>query len=185
MRWDDLFDGLDRQFEELLDAAEDAELADRSRVAFGTVTAIERVVGSIGGVLRVRLPGDRQASGVLTRVGPDFLLLREHHAADLLIAWSAVQGVEGLSRRTGPGLGTVDTRFDLRKAVRSVARDRAPVTLLTAHGTELSGTIDRVGADFVELAAHAAWEIRRSDAVRGVVLVPLAAVTLIRSAPLG
>ena len=29
------------------------------------------------------------------------------------------------------------------------------------------------------------WEIRRSDAVRGVVLVPLAAVTLIRSAPLG
>ena len=56
VRWDDLFDGLDRQFEELLDAAEDAELADRSRVAFGTVTAIERVVGSIGGVIRSGCP---------------------------------------------------------------------------------------------------------------------------------
>jgi hypothetical protein len=62
---------------------------------------------------------------------------------------------------------------------------RMPDTVHTTHGTELSGTIDRVGADFFELATHAAWEIRRSAAVQGVVLVPLEAVTLVRSAPLG
>ena len=185
MRWDDLFDGLDRQFEELLDAAEDAENADRARVAFGAVTATERLVSAVGATVRVRLPDNRQVSGLLTRVGPDFLLIRENHAVDLLVAWSAVLGVEGLSQRTGPGLGTVDTRLDLRRAVRSLARDRAPVTVLSAHGTEISGTIDRVGADFFEIATHAAWEIRRTSAVRGVVLVPLPAVTLIRSAALG
>ncbi|WP_111767543.1 hypothetical protein [Nakamurella deserti] len=185
MRWDDLFDSLDRQFEELLDAAEDAEQADRARVAFGAVPAVERLVGALGSTVRLRLAGDRQVTGVLDRVGPDFVLLRESAGVDLLVAWSAVAWVEGLSRRTGPGLGTVDGRLDLRKAVRSVARDRAAVTVHTTHGTDLSGTIDRVGADFFELAAHAAWETRRSGAVQGVVLVPLAAVLVIRSAPLG
>jgi hypothetical protein len=185
MRWDDLFESLDRQFEELLDAAEDAEQADRTRVAFGGVSATERMSAAVGATVRLRLTGDRQVTGVLDRVGPDFLLLHESATVDLLVAWSAVAWVEGLSRRTGPGLGTVDTRFDLRKAVRSVARDRAAVTVHTTHGTELSGTVDRVGADFFELAAHAAWETRRSGAVQGVVLVPLRAVMLIRSAPLG
>ena len=185
MRWDDLFDGLDRQFEHLLDAAEDAEHADRVRVTFGGVTAIERAAGSLGGLVQIRTPGDRRVTGELVRVGPDFLLLRESVSVDLLVAWSAVQGIEGLTQRTGPALGTVDTRFDLRKALRSLARDRAPVTVGTAHGTELSGTIDRVGADFCEVAAHPGWETRRSPAVRTVVLVPLAAVVLVRSAPLG
>lgn len=185
MRWNDLFESLDRQFDELVEAAEDAEQADRARVAFGGVTAAERLVGSLGANVRLRLPGDRQVSGVLTRVGPDFLLLRETPSVDLLVAWSAVQGVEGLSMRTGAGLSVVGARLDLRKAIRSVSRDRAPVTVHTTHGTELSGTIDRVGADFFELAAHAAWEIRRGPAVQGVVLVPLGAVTLVRSAPLG
>lgn len=185
MRWDDLFESLDRQFEQLLDAADDAELADRVRVAFGAVIAVERLAGAVGATIRVRLADERRVSGALTRVGPDFLLLRESPSVDLLVAWSAVAAVEGLSMRTGAGLGSVDSRFDLRRAVRSVARDRAAVTVHTTHGTELSGTVDRVGADFFELAAHAAWETRRSTAVQGVVLVPLSAVTLIRSAPLG
>lgn len=185
MRWDELFESLDRQFDELLDAAEDAEQADRARVEFGAVSATQRLAGSIGGLLRIRLTDGHRVSGRLLRVGADWLLLRESEAAELLVAWSAVTAVEGLSWQTGAPLGVVDRRFDLRKAVRSVARDRAPVSVHTAHGTELTGTVDRVGADFFELAAHAAWEIRRQAAVQGVVLVPLAAVLMIRSVPLG
>lgn len=185
MRWEELFESLDRQFDGLLDAAEDAEQSDRVRVEFGAVAATQRLTGSIGGVLRIRLVDGQRVTGRLARVGVDWLLLRESDAADLLLAWSAVTAVEGLSAQTGAPLGTVDRRFDLRKAVRSVSRDRAPVTVHTAHGTEMSGTVDRVGADFFELAAHAAWEIRRRSAVQGVVLVPLAAVIMIRSVPLG
>lgn len=184
MRWEELFEDLDRQFEELIDAAEDAEQGDRVRVEYGAVSAAQRLAGSLGGLLRIRLAGGQRVSGRLTRVGADWLLLRESESTDLLVAWSAVTGVEGLSRQTSAPLGAVDQHFDLRKAVRSVARDRAPVSVHTAHGTELTGTVDRVGADFFELAAHAAWEIRRSAAVQGVVLVPLASVVMIRSAPL-
>ncbi len=50
---------------------------------------------------------------------------------------------------------------------------------------ELTGTIDRVGADFLELAVHAAWEPRRAGSVRSVALVPLSAIVLVRALPLG
>ena len=184
MRWDDLFDSLDARFEELLDAAEDTEQADRARVAFGAVAATERLTGAVGRTVRLRLSQDRQVSGRLARVGPDFVLLRESASVELLVSWAAVAAVEGLSRRTGAPLGTVDHRFDLRKAIRSIARDRAAVTVHTRQGTEISGTVDRVGADFFEVATHAAWENRRAAAVQGVVLVPVAAVAVVRSARL-
>lgn len=185
MRWDDLFADLEGRFDELAYAAEEAELADRTRVEFGRVTAVERLVGAIGGHVRLRLAGGQLAEGRLNRVGTDWVLLRESGSAELLIALAAVAAVEGLAACTGAELGSVDARFDLRKALRSVARDRAPVTVHSRHGTELSGTIDRVGHDFVELAVHAAWEVRRSAAVRSVLLVPLAGLVMVRSVPLG
>ena len=37
----------------------------------------------------------------------------------------------------------------------------------------VDATIDRVGADFVEVATHAAGEVRRRDEVREVELIPL------------
>ena len=79
----------------------------------------------------------------------------------------------------------MDVRYDFRMALRAVARDRAPVSVLTGGDDGLTGTIDRVGADFVELAAHAAWEQRRGPAVRSVLLVPLSAIRLVRAQPLG
>jgi hypothetical protein len=47
-------------------------------------------------------------------------------------------------------------------------------------GTTADGTIDRIGADFVEIAAHAAGELRRRSEVRDVLVVPLGAVAAVR-----
>jgi len=47
-------------------------------------------------------------------------------------------------------------------------------------GTAIDGTIDRLGADFVEVAQHAAGELRRRDQVREVALVPLSALAVVR-----
>lgn len=185
MRWDDLFADLERRFEELAEEADDAEQADRVRVESGTVSMVERLTGAMGGAIRLRLDGGRLVSGRLSKVGPDWLLVEDGETAELLVALPAVAAIEGLAARTGRPPGGVDSRFDLRKALRSVARDRAPVTVHTVHGTELSGTVDRVGLDFFELAEHAAWENRRAGSVRAVLLIPLAALVLIRSAPIG
>ncbi len=185
MRWDDLFADLDHQFSQLADAAEDAERADGERVEVGRVGVIERLTGAVGGRLRLRLSGDKMVVGTLLQVGPDWLLLQESPGGELLVALAALGSVEGLSVRTGPALSGIGARLDLRKALRAVARDRSPVTISTTAGVELSGTIDRVGADFIEVASHAAWEARRASAVRGVILVPLKALVMVRAVSVG
>jgi hypothetical protein len=59
------------------------------------------------------------------------------------------------------------------------------VHVVLDDGAVLSGTIDRVGADFLELAVHAPGEPRRAEAVRGVHAVALDGVAVMRTAPTG
>jgi hypothetical protein len=213
MRWDRLFADLEAQFDEISDAEAAAELADRQRVAFGAVRATQRLAGSLEQPIRVRLAGGASIGGVLRSVGPDWLLLVEAQSRECLVALSAVTAVEGLTAATAPELSGLALRMDLRRALRGLARDRSPVAVgltgwlggvagtapasvassigsaLIGSGStgsdEVIGTIDRVGADFVEIAVHAAWEPRRAGTVRSVALVPLDAVVLVRAMPLG
>ena len=202
MRWDRLFSDLEARFDEIADAEAVAEMPDRQRVAAGAVGLSQRLAGSLGQPIRVRVAGGTAGGGVLSRVGPDWLLLAEGHGRDVLVATRAIALVEGLTAATALPLSPVALRLDLRHAVRGLARDRSPVAVLVAggavsgptgaaepgstlSGTEIIGTIDRVGADFAEVAVHAPWEPRRAASVRAVVLVPLAAVLLIRALPLG
>ncbi len=82
--------------------------------------------------------------------------------------------------------------MNLRHALRGLARDRSPIALVVSGGvgepaalyTEVTGTIDRIGADFLEMALHAPWEPRRTASVRSIVLVPLEAIVLVRALPL-
>jgi hypothetical protein len=69
--------------------------------------------------------------------------------------------------------------------LRGLARDRAPVQVVLDDGTALHGTIDRVGADYLELAEHPGDLHRRADAVRGVRTVVIDAVVLVRTAQPG
>jgi hypothetical protein len=203
MRWDRLFADLEARFDEIGDAEAAAELADRQRVAIGVVRATQRLAGSIDQAVRVRLAGGASIGGVLRTVGPDWLLLVEARARECIVALSAVTAVEGLTASTAPVMTGLSLRLDLRRALRGLARDRSPVAIgLTGWSGGLAGTepasvagsmgsaevivtIDRVGADFVEVAVHAAWEPRRAGTVRSVALVPLGAVVLVRAMPLG
>jgi hypothetical protein len=74
----------------------------------------------------------------------------------------------------------VESRLGLRHVLRGIARDRSAVRISLIDGTAIDGTIDRLGADFVEVAQHAAGELRRRDQVRDVVLVPLSALAVVR-----
>lgn len=182
MRWQALFADLSAQLDAVERADLDAEVRDRTRREGALVRTVDRLSAVHGQQVAVTVHGAGTAHGELLDTGVDWLLLREVGAAELLVPLSAVLGVTGLSRWTGvPGEeGEVGRRLDLRWALRGVARSRAAVELGLTDGSRVDGTLDRVGADHLELAQHAPGEPRRATAVRGVRLVPLSALALVR-----
>jgi hypothetical protein len=184
MRWQQLFADLAAQFETAEAAAERPEAAARARAEFGAVRLADRLRGSAGAAVVLRCRGAGPVRGVLADVGTDWVLLDDERGGEALVALAAVCAVSGLGRLTAPAEadGAVRSRLDLRRAVRALARDRSAVQVVLADGAVLSGTVDRVGADFLELAEHPAGEVRRAAAVRAVQAVPLAAVVVVRTA---
>jgi hypothetical protein len=182
MRWQQLFADLAAQFDEAAAAEELAESASRTRAELGTVTLAERLGGSVGLAIRLRCRGAGQLAGVLADEGPGWVLLADERGAESLVALRAVTSVTGLGRRTKPGEADDDRpriRFDLRLLLRVMARDRSAVSMITVDGAVVTGTIDRVGADFVEVAEHPVGEPRRAGAVRAVHTVALDAVSVV------
>ena len=186
MRWQQLFADLTAQFDEAEAAAELAESASRARAELGAVSLAGRFAGSAGAEVRLRCRGAGHLAGVLVDIGPDWLLLVDERGVESVVATRSVTSVTGLGRRTGSEEeddGRPRVQFDLRLVLRATARDRSAVTLTTDDGAVVTGTIDRVGADFVELAEHPAGEPRRAAAVRGVHAMALAAVAVVTRRP--
>ena len=183
MRWQQLFADLQAQFETAEDAEARAEWASRARAEVGAVRLAERLRGSIGAPVTVTCRGAGRVSGVLAETGTDWLLVTDERGREQLVSAAAVRTVAGLGRWTAPveDEGPVRVRLDLRRALRGLARDRSAVQVVLDDGTVLTGTIDRVGADYVELAEHAADQPRRAGAVRQVHAVVIDGVAVVRT----
>jgi len=182
MRWKALFDDLEAQVEAAAAAELESEVRDRTRREVGLLGVLDRLRPAQGSWLSVTVLGAGSAQGRLLDVGPDWMLLQERTAAELLVPLAAVLSLGGLGRRAEAAgkRDEVGRRLDLRWALRGLARDRAAVHVLLRDGSALAGTIDRVGADYLDLAEHALGEARRAAAVQGVRLVPLHALALVR-----
>jgi hypothetical protein len=182
VRWDALFDDLEAQLE-AEEAAEFAgELADRARREAALIRLIDRLRPALGHPVRVGGRGGGEIAGRLLAVGPDWLLLEETAAREVVVPLAAVNWVSGLgaaSRPPGSG-GQVAARLDLRYVLRGLARDRSLLRITFVDGGALSGTADRVGADFVEVAELPPGELRRRSALLGVRTVPLAGIAAVR-----
>ncbi|MDT7570579.1 MAG: hypothetical protein QOE05_753 [Actinomycetota bacterium] len=183
MRWEELFGDLEAQAEQLAAAELQAEVADRTRREVGLLGLVDRLRESQGHPLGLAVWGAGAVHGRLLDAGPDWLLLEEAGRREVLIPLAAVLGVTGVGARTAApgGQGVVAGRLDLRWALRGLARDRAGVAVVLRDGSTVAGTLDRVGADHVDVAEHAPGEPRRAAAVRQVRLVPLTALGLLRS----
>jgi hypothetical protein len=185
MRWQQLFADLSAQFEEEAAAAERGESASRARAEIGALRLVDRLGGALGQPVVLSCRGAGRVAGVLTDAGVDWLLVEDDRGSEHLVATAVVTTVAGLGRRTAPPVegAAARVRPDLRRALKGLARDRAVVQLVLDDGALLTGTIDRVGADYLELAEHAADEPRRVEAVRGVRAVVLTAVGVVRTVP--
>ena len=184
MRWEQLFTDLEAQLDAAETAEQQAEEASRARAEHGRVRLVDRVRGAHGHEVSLRCLGGATVAGRLVDVGIDWLLLVDGQGREVLVATAAVTVVAGLGTPTAAGSpdGEVARRLDLRRALRGLARDRAPVSCLLADGGVLTGTVDRVGADFLELAEHPLDQPRRRGAVTGVRAVPVRAVVAVRTA---
>lgn len=179
MRWERLFDDLEAQLTRDESRGQEAEIADRTRRERAAVDLHSRLLANLGtrGV-SVRVPG-RVLTGGLVDVGPDWLLLETRPDRPDLVALGAVRAVSGLMAGAhAPSV--VAKRFALGAALRAVSRDRATIEVTDLDGRLMTGTIDVVGADHLELAEHASDAPRRTENVVGVHLIPFAALVTVR-----
>jgi hypothetical protein len=181
VRWDSLFDDLEAQADALAVAERAAEAEERVRGELGRLEMWDRTRASVGAQVRVRLFGGGLVAGRLARTGPDWLLLEQDAGQESLVPTSAVLGLRGLSRYSAvPGsAGIVDSRLGIRQLLRGISRDRSAVRVLLVDGTVIDATIDRIGADFIEVAGHSAAQPRRHHEVRHAELVPISAIAAV------
>lgn len=180
VRWDDLFGDLSAQWEAQARRELDSEVADRTRRERATIGLHERLAGAGSATLGIGLRSGARLSGSVVDVGDGWVLLGSSGALPALVPFTAVTAVTGLSERAaGPASGRA---FGLGYALRGLSRDRAVVALTDLTSTVVTGTIDGVGADLLELSEHAADLPRRRENLTGRRLVPFSAIVVLRPA---
>ncbi len=194
MRWESLFDDLEAQLrsDETRELA--AEVADRTRRERAQVGLNERFAAAVDRVVvEIRVAGVGLVRGLVTGSGPDWVLLERRSEPALsvvtvsgagrvdrpvLVANGAIRAVTGLG---GAELtGAVAKGFRIGSALRAVSRDRAVVDVVDMDGSVVTGTIDGVGQDYVEVAEHSADVPRRAENVLAVRAIPFAGIAVVR-----
>ncbi|MGH8825300.1 MAG: hypothetical protein ACRDVN_12585 [Jiangellaceae bacterium] len=184
MRWERLFDDLEAQAAEAEQASLGPEVADRTRREVARVRLTDRFRPAIGRHVTIAVKGLGPLAGTVQAAGPDWLLLSERTGSETLVPVTAVVSVVGLGTQASvPGAeGAVGARLGLAYALRGIARDRSEVAATLTDGSTLTGTVDRVGADFVDITEHAGPEDRRPVDPRATRTVPLSALGALRRA---
>lgn len=182
VRWERLFADLEAELEAAEHADLEAEVADRTRAELSQVRLVDRLRAVVDADLALTLPGAGAVRAVLREVGSEWVLVEEAPGREALIPLARVLAIAGLRRAAAPpgSEGRVVSRLGLVTALRALVRDRAPVVVVLVDGGAVHGTLDRVGADHVDVAEHPAGEPRRAGAVTGVRTVPLDAIALVR-----
>ncbi len=180
MRWQDLFADLEGQAQAFEKAELDAEVADRTRVEVGQLTLLNRLRAQLNEHVDLTVSGAGPMRGRLTQVGANWLLLSTPD--EVVVPAAAITAVSNLplSAVSPEGAGHIAGRLRMTTALRAIAIDRSAVTVLFRGGGTVTGTPDRVGADFVDLAVHEPGEAPRRSTVRGRLTVAFDAIGTVR-----
>jgi hypothetical protein len=179
MRWARLFADLEGHAHAMAEAEADAEIVDQIRVELGRIALQSRLRAAVGAVLTIDVEGAGCLHGELLQVGGDWMLLQT--AAETIVPVAAVLAVHDLpAAAASPNFDQLSSRLPLTTALRALVLDRCAVTVTLRDGASISGTPERVGADFIDLAVHALDEALRHTAVRTRRTLAFPAVAVVR-----
>jgi hypothetical protein len=192
MRWEQLVDELEAASDAEDRREIDGEVADRTRRELARLHLVDRLRAATGSDVTIGVAAQDPVRGGIQRVGPDWLLLQSAIASgyeraaetELLVVASAITWISGLT----PGavdpaaVSAVDQRLGLGHVLRAAARDRRTVAISLRDGGDVTGIVQRVGADFADLGLEPDRR-RRSDRGGGAErTVPFAAMAVVRLA---
>lgn len=197
VHWDRLFEDLEGQLAaewESERAVLDAE-SERLRISRLDMRSRLRVLCAASALATVDLPGGARMRVRLQALGADWVAAAILDAAESPPRRSTCilpfHAVHGLSVDHGLLLTSLDgdeaaapilrERMSLGFILRDLARRRVPVNILGIDGRDLHGTIDRAGADHLDLALHDAGAARTAAAVRGFQMIPFHAVASVQT----
>ncbi len=194
MRWDHLFDDLAGQLEHELQSEESDLQIEEERLRLGRLAVRDRLAvlkaSARPGVasIRVRLRTGEVHEVTIVTVGRDWFAgdldgVPGRHQAIIPIA--AIDSLlltahqASASLEAGVATSELAARLGVAFLLRDLCRRRATVTIVTSTSS-VSGTIDRVGRDHLDLAVHDLDTPRRSSAVEQVRVVGFDQLLLVR-----
>ena len=187
MQWDRVFEDLESQLAaewEAERAVLDAE-SERLRIAKLTLRTRLRMLEHRECTISLRLLSDDIRRAVTLRaVGADWIATQgPESSASLIVPLSAITSIEtdhgsllGTLDESSPPPDALRERMTLGFLLRDLARRRIPLRMALRDGEILHGTVDRAGADHLDVAIHDSGESRRSTSVRAFRMVPFDAL---------
>lgn len=181
-RWDLLFADLETQLDSVAEDALHAEVAERTRRELAATSLDGRLRAASGRVVELSIAGVGAMIGEARRTGPGWLLLDVPGGLPAVIATRLITAARDLplAARELPDSEAVGHEVGLSHVLRVLARDRTSTAVVMSDGSRFTGTIDRVGVDYLDLAEHSLDEPRRSSEVRGIRTLALSGVALLR-----
>lgn len=191
MRFDLLFDDLEAELETRLavEGAQQRGEEERLRAARTTLRDRIAVLGAAAGGIRLRLIDGSSLDVVPGAVGRDWFAADLPGGGQCVVPLAAIASLSlsgqqvAASRERMPDEGAPSSaaKIGIGVVLRDLARRRVPVDLTSrAEAAPLHGTIDRVGADHLDLAVHERGAARRASSVLEHRIVALSAITQLR-----
>lgn len=193
MRWDRFFDDLEDQLASEWEAERAALDSEAERLRLSRVPLRDRLVALVDRDGAASAPSFEMRDGTtlvaeVSGLGADWAALApaSSRAGAVIAPLAGIMAIgmpqPDLLRSARPLAmrSSLSERMTLGFALRDLSRRRIAVTIHLVHGRSLAGTIDRAGADHLDLALHEPGTPRRAGEVTAYRIVPFDAIAWLR-----